>query len=108
VISWQQGVDVYPIEALRNALAIDRSPWQRPFSATAVRISTPVRSASPREQAAARERLRPFVARVLEHFPPPGRAGAPWQAIAQSPDRSSSASASHGHRTLVSGSIATQ
>jgi len=71
VISWQQGVEAYPIEAIRNALALDRSPWQRPFSATAVRISTPLRSSSLREQAAARDRLQPFVERVLEHFPPP-------------------------------------
>ena len=108
VISWQQGVEIYPIEATRNALGIDRSPWQRPFGATAVRISTWLESSSPRDLAAARARLRPFIERVLEHFPPPGEIRASAGPFAQSPWRSFSSSASHGHSTLVSGSMATQ
>ena len=69
VVSWEQGTDPLALETLRDVLALDRSPWQRPYDAAAVRISTPLARADAEDDA--RERIDPFVDLVLEEFPPP-------------------------------------
>ncbi len=71
VIYWQQGVDAYHLEALRNALALDRSPLQRPYDAISFRISTPLEGTDPSWLERANERIAPFVEIARETFPAP-------------------------------------
>lgn len=71
VVFWQQGIDSLPMEILRDVLALDRSPWQRPYDATAVRISTRFEWLTPDHEERALERLLPFVRLVETHFPAP-------------------------------------
>jgi len=71
VIHWQQGVDVHPLEALRNALALDRSPWQRPYDAISFRISTPLDGTDLSAIERADARTAPFVELARETFPVP-------------------------------------
>lgn len=71
VIHWQQGVDAHPLEALRNALALDRSPWQRPYDAISFRISTPLEGTAPISIERANARIAPFIEIARETFPAP-------------------------------------
>lgn len=76
VVSWQQGMDGMLGEILRDLLGLDRSPFQRPYSAMAVQISTPMTSLAPAQRDAARARIEPFLERVRETFPTHAAGGA--------------------------------
>ena len=71
VVSWRQGVAGFGTEVVRDAFAMDRSPWQRPYDATLVRISTPIRRNLPGQEGMAYERLEPFIRLVQQNFPLP-------------------------------------
>lgn len=60
VLDWAEGSEGLVDEIFRFATAVDSSAWGRPREGVAVRISTPLRNASPSEQAAAEALLLDF------------------------------------------------
>lgn len=71
VLYWEQGTDGFALEATRAILAIDRSPWQRPYGAMSFRFSTPIETTDPGAIKEAHGRIAPFVALATKVFPNP-------------------------------------
>jgi exosortase len=72
--SWSQGNASLPVELLRGVFGLERSPFQRPYSATSVRIHTPLREGEA-GQDAAEARLEEFLAEIRTRFPAPAAVG---------------------------------